>query len=143
LVIYSHKDKRWFGELQTHLRPHLRDGSMTAWSDQQIATGSEWFPEIQAALARASVAVLLVTPNFLASDFIHEHELTPILKEAERGGVRIVWIPVGACAHEKTPLARYQPAIPAGKPLATMKKANRDEAWVRICQEIEKATGQG
>lgn len=137
-ISYSHKDDRWLDDLQTHLKPYLTDASITAWSDQQIATGSKWFAEIRAALARTSVAVLLVTPRFLASDFIQEHELTPILKEAERGGVRIVWIPVRACAYKKTPLREYQAVIDPEKPLATM-KANRDAAWVTICQEIERA----
>ena len=50
-ISYSRKDKRWLDDLLTHLKPHLRDGSVTAWSDQQITTGSKWFSEIQAALA--------------------------------------------------------------------------------------------
>jgi len=50
------------------------------------------------------VALLLVTPQFLASDFIHENELTPLLKEAETGGVRIMWVPVIASAYKETPL---------------------------------------
>ncbi|MBN2577454.1 MAG: toll/interleukin-1 receptor domain-containing protein [Pirellulales bacterium] len=141
-ISYSHKDKRWFEDLQTHLKPFLRDGSITAWSDQKITIGSKWFSEIQAALARTSVAVLLVTPDFLASDFIQAHELTPILKEAECGRVRIIWIPVVACAFEKTPLKADQAVIDPIKPLAAMNKAKRNEAWVKICQEIEKARNQ-
>ena len=137
-ISYSHKDQRWLNDLQTHLKPFCRDGSVTYWSDQQIATGSNWFLQIQDALSQTSVAVLLVTPDFLASDFIHDHELAPILKEAERGGVRVVWIPVRACAFERTSLKDYQAVIDPKTPLATM-KANRDEAWVKICQEIEKA----
>ena len=119
-ISYSHKDKRWLDDLLTHLKPYLRDGSVTAWSDRQIATGSKWFGEIQAALASTRVAVLLVTPDFLASDFIHEHELGPLLNEAAQGGVRIVWVPVRACSYKKTPLKDYQAVIDPEKPLATM-----------------------
>jgi hypothetical protein len=137
-ISYSHKDKQWLDHLQTHLKPLLRNGSMTAWSDDQIKTGSKWFSAIMTALSRASVAVLLVTPDFLASDFICEHELAPILKNAERDGVRIVWIPVKACSYDKTSLKDYQAVIAPDRPLAAM-RAKRDEAWVKICREIEKA----
>jgi hypothetical protein len=140
-ICYSHKDDRWLADLQTHLKPYVRSGSVTAWSDKQIAPGSKWFPEIKAALASTKVAVLLVTPSFLASEFIHEHELTPLLKEAEKGNVCIIWIPVSACSYKETPLKDYQAAIDPNKPLAKMKKADRDEAWVRICEEIKKAVG--
>jgi hypothetical protein len=98
-VSYSHKDKRWRDEFLDHLKPYLRNGSVTAWSDKEIAPGSQWFEEIQRALRRTRVAVLLVTHNFLASDFIHEHELTPLLKEAASSGVRVLWIPVGASSY--------------------------------------------
>jgi len=76
----------------------------------------------------------------LASDFIHQHELTPLLKEAEKGGVWIIWIPVRACSYRETPLKDYQAAIDPDKPLANM-KADRDRAWVRICQKIKEAVG--
>ena len=93
-ISYSHNDKKLMGELLKHLKPFSRSGSITVWSDEQIASGSRWFSEIQTALEQTSVAVLLVSPDFLASAFIHEHELGPLLKEAEAGGVRIVWIPL-------------------------------------------------
>jgi hypothetical protein len=141
-ISYSHKDKRQLNELLTHLKPYLRDGSVTAWSDQQIVPGSKWFAEINAAIAAAKVAVLLVTPDFLASDFIHEHELGPLLKEAEVGGVRIVWVPVRACSYKKTVLKDYQAVIDPVNPLVNLRaKADRDKVWVGICEEIEKAVG--
>jgi hypothetical protein len=139
---YSHKDKRWLDDLQTHIKPYVQNGSVAAWSDKQIAPGSRWFQEIKEALAHAKVAALLVTPNFLASDFIHENELTPLLKEAEKGDVRIIWIPVRACAYKETLLKDYQAAIDPDKPLANMKKADRDKAWVKICEEIKKAVSR-
>jgi hypothetical protein len=136
-ICYSHKDERWLNDLQTHLKPYVRNG-LTAWSDKQIAPGSKWLPEIETALASAKVAVLLVTPYFLDSDFIHEKELGPLLKKAEKGKVRIIWIPVRACAYKETLLKDYQAAGDPEKPLEIM-KANRNKAWVKICEEIKKA----
>jgi internalin A len=137
-ISYSHKDRKWRNDLDTHLKPYLRDGSIVS-SDQEIAPGSEWFKEIQSALANSKVAVLLVSPDFLASDFIHQHELGPLLKEAEQGGVKILWVPVRESAYKQTPLKNYQAVLDPGKPLAGMTRAKRDQAWVRICEEIERA----
>lgn len=138
-ISYCHKDeRRWLDDLLTHLKPYTRDRSISLWSDRQIKPGSEWYKEIQTALASAKVAVLLVTPNFLASDFIHEKELAPLLKEAMEGGVRIIWIPVRSSAYEKSPIGALEAVIPPERPLATM-RAERDAAWVKICKEIERA----
>jgi TIR domain len=139
-ISYSHQDRRWRATLDTHLKPYLRDGSITIWSDKQINPGSKWLGEIKAALTDTKVAVLLVTPNFLASPFIHENELYPLLKEAAKGGVRILWVPVRASSYKKTALKDYQAVLDnPDKPLANMKKFERDKAWVRICEEIEGA----
>jgi internalin A len=138
-ISYSHKDIKWRDELQKHLKPYLRGGSIVSWSDQQIDPGSEWFKEIHSALTNSKVAVLLVSPDFIASDFIHEHELGPLLKEAEQGGVKILWVPVRESAYKQTPLKKYQAVLDASKPLAGMTKAKRDPAWVKICEKIEGA----
>jgi hypothetical protein len=138
-ISYSHHDERFMEELRTHLKPFLRSGSVTTWSDQQIAPGLKWFDEIQAARGRTSVAVLLVSPDFLASDFIHEHELGPLLKEAESGGVRILWVPIRPSAYEETPLKHLQAASPPDEPLSAKNKTDRDEAWVLVCKEIKRA----
>ncbi len=137
-ISYSHKDNKFLEELLTHLKPLERAGSVTHWSDKQIQPGSKWLDEIKGALACSKVAILLVTKDFLASDFIHEQELTPLLKEAEQDGVTILWVLVRACSYKETPLQHYQAVIPPDKPLAEM-RAERDRAWVRICEEIKKA----
>ena len=59
-------------------------------------------------------------PDFLASDFIHEDELGPLLKEAERGGVTILWVPIYASAYKQTALEKYQAVLDPNKPLASI-----------------------
>lgn len=141
-ISYSHEDTKWREDLEKHLKPYLRAGSIKGWSDKQIVPGSKWFGEIQSALLQTNVAVLLVTPDFLASDFIHEHEIGPLLKEAERGGIKILWIPVRESAYKQTPLKNYQAVLDSGKPLASMTKPKRDQAWATICEEIKNAASQ-
>jgi internalin A len=102
-ISYSRKDKKWREELEKHLKPFLRNGIISGWSDQQIEPGSNWFAEVQSALTDSRIAVLLVSPDFLDSDFIHEHELGPLLKKAEQDGTMILWIPVRSSAYKRLP----------------------------------------
>jgi hypothetical protein len=140
-ISYSHKDQKYLHELKTHLKPYTRGGSVSAWSDEQIRAGSKWSDEIDDALANAKVAVLLVTPSFLDSDFIHENELGPLLKRAEAGGVTILWIPVRPSAYKSTAIAEYQAITDPARPLTEMRPGRRDGAWVRICEAIAEAVG--
>jgi hypothetical protein len=137
-ISYSHKDQKFLDELRTHLKPLVREDRISIWSDQQIEPGAKWFDEIMLALASTKVAVLLVTKDFLASDFIHEHELGPLLKKTQQGGVRILWVLVRGCNYKATPLKDYHALISPDKPLAEM-KAERDGAWVKICEAIKAA----
>lgn len=137
-ISYSHKDKEWMESLLTHLKPLIRTGGVKAWADTQIRRGSQWFDEIQNALSTTKVAVFLVTPDFLASDFIWDNELSPLLADAERSLVTILWVPVRASNVEETSLSKYQAASNPAKPLATM-KAEQDQAWVEISKAIRDA----
>jgi len=136
-ISYSHNDKKWREELEKHLKPYLRNRTITSWSDQQIRAGSQWEAEIESALTNSGIAVLLVTPDFLNSDFIHEKELGPLLKRPDQGGVKILWMPIRSSAYKQTPLKNYQAIIDPAKPLAEMPRAKRDRAWVEICEKIK------
>jgi len=74
-VSYSRKDALWLERFAVMLRPQVRKRGIELWFDTQIATGRAWRPEIDAAIARAGAALLLVSPDFLASDFIIDLEL--------------------------------------------------------------------
>ena len=87
----------------------------------------------------AKIAVLLVSPDFLDSDFIDANELPPLLTAAERQGAQILWVPVRACLVETTRIAEYQAVISPSKPLAAMSNPERDEALVKIAKAIADA----
>jgi hypothetical protein len=137
-ISYSHKDDTWRVDLETHLKPYLRNSSITTWSDRQVRPGSKWEAEITAALTNTRIAVLLVSPDFFSSDFIHDNELGPLLKRAEEGGVKILWIPLRHSAYKETPVKNYQALSKPDKPLVAIPKAKRDKVWVEICEEIKK-----
>jgi len=138
-ISYSHKDKKWLEKLSVVFDPLVRQGRMHLWSDAQIQPGDEWRQKIQTALARAKIAVLLVSPDFLASDFIAKYELPPLLKAAEQSGLTILWIAVRACLYTKTDIAKYQAVNDPSKPLARLKSEQVDDELVRICEHIERA----
>lgn len=135
-ISYSHKDKRYFEEFQTMITPLIDQQIIDTWADTRIKTGSHWREEIDKALASTKVAVLLVSANFLASDFIKKNELPPILKAASDEGVKICWIQVGACFTEATPLSEIQAANDVQRPLNTLSKPDREQVLMQVGQEI-------
>jgi hypothetical protein len=139
-ISYSHKDQAWLKRLQGMLTPLLRgEDPINLWSDTQIKAGARWRQEIGTALDTAKVAVLLVSPNFLASDFIAKHELTPILEAAKRGELKLIWVAVSSSLYKATELKDFQAANDPARPLAKLDAADRDAELVQICEQIEAA----
>lgn len=138
-VSYSHKDRRWLDDLEEFLWPLVNQGQFSLWSDTVISAGHEWLENIETALQRAKVAVLLVTQHFLASDFIMNVELPAILRAVEQGRLTLVWIAVSSSLYKETPLKTYQAANDPGRPLDRMKSADRNRVWVAISNKIAAA----
>ena len=136
-ISYSHRDAHWLQRLQTHLQPLVRSGTVQAWDDTQIRAGDDWRAEIDKALARAKVAVLLISADFLASDFIANNELPPLLARAQSHGTVILPLIVAPSLFEYTPeLARYQAVNPPDKPLTELSKAKQEKVLVDLARAI-------
>jgi internalin A len=94
-ISYSHQDQSYLAELQQHLALFQCRGWVDTWADTQIQPGQDWFAQIQHALATAKVTIFLVSPAFLASEFIARYELPPLLEAAQREGVTL-WVTTSA-----------------------------------------------
>jgi len=138
-ISYSHQDQQWLTKLQKHLKPMIRNQTFVVWDDTKIQPGAKWREEIKKALAAAKVAVLLVSPDFLASDFIADNELPPLLDAAEAEGLTIIWIPLTYSGYEETEIEKYQSAHPPNQPLNSLNSGQEDRAWVNICKKIKTA----
>jgi hypothetical protein len=121
------------------LKPLEGQGKMDVWDDSQIMPGQKWRDQIQIAIDSTSVAVLLVSENFLASDFATENELPNILSAAEKQGLTVLWVPVRNCLWAHTPIANFQPAWSPARPLATLRGAKLNEALATIANRIAQA----
>ena len=137
-VSYSHADREWLERLRTHLAPLIRDEHLDFWDDTKIAPGASWAGEIERALGKARVAVLLVSPEFLASDYVARVELPAILVRA-RGDLIVFWIAIRPSYWEATPLREIQAAHDPHRPLSTLSRAKQDEVLVEIAKKLAAA----
>jgi WD40 repeat protein len=96
-VSYSRDDAEWMQAFRVMLTPVLEDLGFELWVDTELRVGEEWDPQVESAIARSELALLLVSSRFLFSDYIRRREL-PALWEHE---VRLAPILVGSCAHER------------------------------------------
>jgi predicted ATPase len=137
-ISYSHKDQAWLERLQIMMKPLVRAGAILAWDDTTIHTGADWREQIQTALSTAKVGVTLVSPDFLASDFIAQVELPALLRAAADDGVQVCWILLSACLHETSGLSRFQATHDISRPLDTLAPAALNETLAAIAREIDR-----
>jgi formylglycine-generating enzyme required for sulfatase activity len=136
-ISYSHRDGEWVERLRRMIKPLEQRYGLERWDDSRIQAGGLWRQEIEQALASASVALLLVSADFLASDFVVRSELPPLFRAAKEKGLRILWVPLRPSLWKHIPeIEQYQAVIPPGRTLAEMAEVEQERAFVQIAELI-------
>jgi hypothetical protein len=123
------------------LAPLLTKDAIAVWDDTKIKIGARWDDEIHSALESARVALLLVSDNFFASDYIMEYELPAILAAAECKELSVLWILIAPCLYQETDLQRFQAAHDPSEPLSSLPRHKRKAALLSLCKAIQNASG--
>jgi tetratricopeptide (TPR) repeat protein len=134
---YSHKDEKLRDQLETHLSTLKRENRISAWHDRRITAGTEWKGEIDEHLKNSSVILLLVTANFLASDYCNDVELHFAMEQHEHGRARVIPVILRPCDWKTTIFAKLQALPTDGKPVINWK--TRDDAFLNVVEGIRKA----
>lgn len=141
-ISYSHRGNglRWKEDLLKELVVFEKHGVLDVWHDDEMKLGENWHARINAAMKEAGLAVLLLTNEFLESEFVRTCELPELKRRHEKEGLRIAPILCERCDWEADPwLASLQikPRVQTNPaPLATLPKTDADQALRRMTLEI-------
>lgn len=137
LISYSHKDEGWKDRIVSHLGVLQQEGLLDIWNDRRIEGGEDWYPEIQKAIDAASIAILLISADFLTSKFILSEEVPRLLERREKEGLRIFPVIVKPCAWQHVQwLARVQARPKNGRPISGGSEYQIDTDMAAIADEI-------
>jgi hypothetical protein len=139
-VSYSHCDESWLLRLRVHLRPLERVYALDIWDDSKVVAGSRWHDEIDKAIQSAKVAVLIISADFLATDFIINNELPPLLDAARNDGAVIMPLIASPSRFNSTKsISQFQAVNDPSKPLISLPKAEQEHILVKMSEDIERA----
>jgi len=134
---YAHEDRAVRDKLESHLSVLKDQGELEPWSDLQIQPGKDWDLEIRSELEHADIILLLISSDFLASEYIKKTELQRALEKEREGSVRVIPVILRPCYWEIAEFARLQ-ALPTGtKPISTWD--DEDQALADVARGIHLA----
>jgi hypothetical protein len=132
---YSHQDEEWRKKLGTYLKPLVRGKLMEEWHDRKIQPGTDWNTEISEQLAQANLIFLLVSEEFLASDYCFGVEVEAAMERVKEGSATVVPILLKPCLWDVSPFSNLQFVPRDSEPILSWDKP--EEAFVKVAREIQ------
>ncbi len=133
-ISYAAADEALCMELEKHLAGLKRYRMLRTWSDRSVTAGDDWRKATDARLAAAEVVLLLVSSDYLASDYLHEVEAMTSLARAHAGDARVIPVLVRACDLNGVAFEGLTPLPRDGVPVTLW--PNRDAAWTAVAVGI-------
>ncbi|MCJ7465774.1 MAG: toll/interleukin-1 receptor domain-containing protein [Maribacter sp.] len=133
---YAHKDEELKTEMDKYLKVLKRSGKIDTWNDRALMAGQEWNKEIMDELAKANIILLLISIDFIDSDFIWDKELAEAMKRHEAGTAFVVPIILRKCPWTSQPYAKLQALPRNAQPITEF--ADRDGAFTEVAKGIER-----
>ena len=137
---YAHADEALREHMETHLSLLHRQGLISEWHDRQILAGDEWARDIDQHLETASIILLLISPDFLASDYCYDIEMQRALERHKNGEAQVIPVILRPVDWEGAPFARLK-CLPRDARAVT-EWDNRDAAFRDIARGIRTAIEQ-
>lgn len=135
---YSRKDKALRIELETHLKPLQREGLIATWHDQMLIPGEQWNGRIREELKRADIVLFLLSPSFIASDYIMEVEVACALERHRDGHTIVIPVILRTCQWEYTPFANLQGLPSDMQPVTKWGSFPHDDGFDDVARGIRK-----
>jgi TIR domain len=137
---YSHKDEELRQRLETHLKLLKRQGIIADWHDRRISAGTEWEGQINHYLESAHLILLLISADFLASDYCYDKEMQRALERHEAGEARVVPIILRSVDLTGAPFSKLLMLPKDAKPVDTW--PNQEAAFTNIAFGIRQVAGE-
>lgn len=135
-ISYSRKDFNWLKQMQTYFKP-LED-DVDFWDDTKIRPGQVWKEEVEKALSRAKIGILMLSTDFFNSDFVLKNELPPLLEAAKEKGTVILSIVLRPCRFNSYPeISKYQFVSSPDKALSQMEESEIELVFIKLIDTIE------
>ena len=136
-ISYSHKDKAFCQELKKHLSNLQHQHILSPWYDEDISPGTEWEPQIMAHLNSAHIILLLISADFMASDFCYTIEMQHAIARHNANQARVIPIILRPTDWKGAPFAKLKILPTDGK--AVTRWPTHDDAYENIMQGIHEA----
>jgi hypothetical protein len=133
---YAHKDQLLRDELERHLGTLKRLNQITSWYDREIQAGTDWEQEIETQLTAANIILLLISADFISSDYCYTKEMKKALELQNAGHAYVVPIILRPVDWRGTPIAKLQALPSNGQPVISSYWHDLDEALEDVARNI-------